>query len=224
MKQVDGVLVCRANELRVPLVEGVDHGDKSSNLVLLLQCHPRYVGDEDGVKRSCKGQVVGGAQWSVAQVRKLEPRDVGGLRSLRHDDLAPLRLHLQARIGLAFAHPVELPLQQLVLLLPVRMDVDPSVFLFAAGDQPVVGAGVYVVHVAEVPQHRNERQEQGPVQTVRVQVLWCPVRRRNDDGAPLEHDRKEAFHDDGIADVSDLELVKAQQPCLLQHFIRNLHN
>mmetsp|Transcript_126284 Transcript_126284/g.269390 ORF Transcript_126284/g.269390 Transcript_126284/m.269390 type:complete len:220 (-) Transcript_126284:136-795(-) len=112
---------------------------------------------------------------------------------------------------------VELPLEQFRFLLPVRVYVDPPVLFLTLVGEPVVDFRVDVVDIAEVPKHGDEGKEERAIQTVQVQVLWRSVGRRDHYCAALEQNGKETLHDDGVADVSDLELVKAEEPTLDQH-------
>ena len=118
---------------------------------------------------------------------------------------------------------LELGLQKLLLMRTIGGDVY-SMVLLLRGDHAVVHLFANVVHFAKLFEHGNERQEQRPVQAVEVQVLRRTVGGGNNHRPELEKYGEDALHDNGIADMCDLEFVEAQEPAVLHHVGRNLLN
>mmetsp|Transcript_34637 Transcript_34637/g.80876 ORF Transcript_34637/g.80876 Transcript_34637/m.80876 type:complete len:230 (+) Transcript_34637:194-883(+) len=172
-EQFHGIRCCCTEELHLHLVQAVDQGDHTSHLITLLHRQLGNASNEQGGESLADGQVVGRAQRAITQLAKRKEGHLSILSTLWYLDPAALHLNLRAGHNATPAHLVEFPLQEGLLLLTIRSDVNRIISLF--GLHPIVLVALDIVHLAKLLQHGNERHKKRPVQPILVQVLWRAI-------------------------------------------------
>mmetsp|Transcript_85408 Transcript_85408/g.215317 ORF Transcript_85408/g.215317 Transcript_85408/m.215317 type:complete len:269 (+) Transcript_85408:321-1127(+) len=175
IEETDRVKLCGTDELRVSLIEGIYHRDETPDLVSLLKRELRNVRDKDCVECISDRQVVSCTKGLVAEIFEAEIGNIGIQGSLGHHNTPALGLNLCTNCRLTIANSIEFPLKQLLGILVIGEDVDSTILLFAFRDESVVCLRSDVVHIAEVTEHRYERQEEWPVEAIEVKVLGGPI-------------------------------------------------
>ena len=83
----------------------------------------------------------------------------------------------------------------------------------------VIHATVHLDHVHPVLDQRNGRQEVLPLQTIGIQAIGCVIRGHHEHDAVVEAVRQQAPENHGVGDVTDVKLVKADQPVALSQML-----
>ena len=85
--------------------------------------------------------------------------------------------------------------------------------------QTEIGAGAELDDVHARVQHVDERQEQGAVEPIFVELVGRYICRGHHDDAAFKELRKKPAKDHGVGDVGDVKFVEAQQPSLRGQFL-----
>jgi hypothetical protein len=171
-EQCRGLSVRGENQLDLVIVALVDQQNEATRLVQrMLGTHARHIEHEQRVIHLAQLGVVGHTEGRavVAEFREFEPRDA--LESALHSQHAAVANRDLTRLTCAlFGELIPLLFEcarGLARILRIDHVVD---VLGALSDQSVVHVRAHVVHVTELLQLRNERQEECALQSTLVEI------------------------------------------------------
>ena len=203
----------RRHQLHPHVVERVDQDDEPLGRVALVRSQHGDAVDEHGMEALGDLQVVGRAEGLSAEVVEAEAGDSAG--RLRHVEPPAQQFDLDRRAAPDPGQRQECGVERGVGLGSERRIIDRGADeLF----QPVVGPRVEFGDLAARLEKRDERQEEGAVEPVPVEIVRGDVRGRHHDDARGEERGEQPPEDHRVGDVAHREFVEAEERRLAREF------